>query len=146
MDTMNLSQAKKLTQLETISKVLTSKLEQFQEQGQVLDQEINAKAFLLKQKLQSKLIKLVISDLATDQSGKTLIQKQQDEQSHKKLKDFIMGSFDSLNENYYEPSAQEESKAAQQSAATISGSAVLFKAKFGYRFSKLTDKLLRNME
>ena len=73
MDTMNLSQAKKLTQLETISKVLTSKLEQFQEQGQVLDQEINAKAFLLKQKLQSKLIKLVISDLATDQSGKTLI-------------------------------------------------------------------------
>lgn len=43
-------------------------------------------------------------------------------------------------------SAVEESKVAQQSAAAISGSAVLFKAKFGYRFSKLTDKLLRNME
>ena len=55
----------------------------------------------------------MISDLATDQSGKTPVQKQQDEQAHKKLKDFIMGSFESLNQNYYEPSIQEENKASQ---------------------------------
>ena len=74
--------------------VLSSKMNAFKMQGQVMDAEINAKAHLLQQKLQSKLIKLVISDLATGSQGKTPVQRQQDEQSHKKLKDFILGAFE----------------------------------------------------
>ena len=125
-------------------KVLTSKIDAFRAQGQVLDGELSAKACLLQQKLQSKLIKLVISDLATGSEGRTPVQRQQDEQSHSKLKDFITGAFDQLDENYSAPPKDEESKVA--GSASVSGSQVLFRAKFGYRFSKLTDKLLRHME
>lgn len=70
-DTINLSQAKKLGQLETIMSVLSNKLSAFRDQGVVVDAGISAKANLLQQKLQSKLIKLVISDLATGSQGKT---------------------------------------------------------------------------
>ena len=72
-DTINLSQAMKLTKLETIMGALTSKLEAAQESGTVLSPAISAKANLLQQKLQSKLIKLVINDLAGGRSDDTLV-------------------------------------------------------------------------
>ena len=45
--TINLSQAKKLEELEKIMSVLSSKLEAFQEQGVNVDAGITAKAHLL---------------------------------------------------------------------------------------------------
>ena len=60
-----------------------------------------------------------------------------------------MSAFNALNTNYYgSPAIEEERKAAvqHQSSLAVTGSNILFKAKFGFRFSKLTDKLLRNME
>jgi len=86
----------------------------------------------------------VISDLAANQAKKTPVQRQQDVQSHAKLKDFILGAFDSLNKHYdLDDHHLEESKVQSIASQTLTGSAVLFKAKFGYRFSKLTDGLLR---
>jgi len=51
--------------------VLTQKLNVVKESGQVLQADIGAKAGLLKQKLESKLIKLVITDLALGSKNKT---------------------------------------------------------------------------
>mgnify|MGYP001626934346 CR=1 FL=1 len=70
---MNLSQAAKLDKLETIMSVLTQKLNAVKESGQILQTDIGSKAGLLKQKLESKLIKLVISDLAKGSKNKTLV-------------------------------------------------------------------------
>ncbi len=53
--------------------VLTQKLNAVKESGQILQTDIGSKAGLLKQKLESKLIKLVISDLAKGSKNKTLV-------------------------------------------------------------------------
>lgn len=51
--------------------VLTNRLSAVKSQNQlVLDASISAKANLLEQKLQSKLIKLVINDIADDPESK----------------------------------------------------------------------------
>ena len=67
-----------------------------------------------------------------------------------KLKGFIERAFQSLNTHYDSNQEGDESTGAAaikaRAASALTGSAVLFKAKFGYRFSKLTDKLLRQME
>ena len=55
-------------------KFLKSKMPQVNEQSN-LSPDIVAKANLLQQKLQSKLIKLVISDLAQGSANKTLVEK-----------------------------------------------------------------------
>ena len=121
-----------------------------QSQQQILDASISAKANLLEQKLQSKLIKLVINDIADDSENKAPMQRRRDEQTHSKLKDFVESSFNSFNENYVACLHEEEeskiNELVQTSPSKITGSSVLFRAKFGFRFSKLTDKLLRNME
>ena len=62
--------------------VLTSKLNAVRQQdSEVLDAAVSAKACLLEQKLQSKLIKLVIYDIASDPSERAPIQRRQDEKS-----------------------------------------------------------------
>lgn len=66
-----MSQSEKLAQLEKIMLVLTNRLSAVKSQNQlVLDASISAKANLLEQKLQSKLIKLVINDIADDPESK----------------------------------------------------------------------------
>ena len=85
------------------------------QQGTALDTDIVTKANLLQQKLHSKLIKLVVSDLSTEEE-KAPMQRQQDQESHRRLGGFIRDSFTSFDQNFHQQdlsgSGQEESKAA----------------------------------
>ena len=88
----------------------------------------------------------MIGDLASGSSQKTPVQRQQDEKSHLKLKGFILSAFESFNKHYSNELAEESKACAQQSQSSLTASQMVFKAKFGYRFGRLTDGLLRTME